>query len=151
MPKISFLLVFMMGWTTILTAQLSEAAFRNPNPEFRPKTWLHVMSENMSAEGMTKDLEALAAVGIGGVLVFNVTQGIPVGPVKFNSDEHTAIMAHAAAECQRLGLTFGLHNCDGWSSSGGPWNTPENSMKQVVWARTQVQGGRVKAMLNHPR
>jgi len=109
------------------------------------------MSENMSAEGMTKDLEALAEVGVGGVLIFNVTQGIPVGKVKFNSDEHTAIMAHAAAECQRLGLTFGMHNCDGWSSSGGPWNTPENSMKQVVWARSQVQGGRVEAMLNHPQ
>ncbi|WP_273447089.1 glycosyl hydrolase [Neolewinella agarilytica] len=151
MSKISFLLVFMIGWTTILTAQLSEAIFQNPAPGFRPKTWLHVMSENMSAEGMTKDLEAIAEVGIGGVLVFNVTQGIPVGDVKFNSDEHTAIMAHAAAECQRLGLTFGLHNCDGWSSSGGPWNTPENSMKQVVWARTQVQGRRIKAKLNHPQ
>lgn len=143
--------LFIFISTAPLCAQLSEADFRDPPPEFRPKTWLHVMSENMSAEGMTKDLEAMADIGIGGVLVFNVTQGIPVGPVKFNSDEHTAIMAHAAAECQRLGLTFGLHNCDGWSSSGGPWNTPENSMKQVVWARTQVQGGRVKAKLNHPQ
>lgn len=136
--------------TTTATAQLSEKDFQNPPPEFRPKTWLHVMSENMSAEGMTKDLEAMAEVGIGGVLIFNVTQGIPVGKVKFNSDEHTAIMAHAAAECQRLGLTFGMHNCDGWSSSGGPWNTPENSMKMVVWADTIVKGRKVDMQLPQP-
>ncbi len=142
-----FTIILLAG---LLSAQSIEEGFQNPPPEFRPKTWLHVMSENMSAEGMTKDLEAIAEVGLGGVLVFNVTQGIPVGKVKFNSDEHTAIMAHAAAECQRLGLTFGLHNCDGWSSSGGPWNTPENSMKMVVWADTIVEGRRVNVQLPQP-
>lgn len=148
--KVIYGICLLILTTTTATAQLSEKDFQNPPPEFRPKTWLHVMSENMLAEGMTKDLEAIAEVGIGGVLVFNVTQGIPVGKVKFNSDEHTAIMAHAAAECQRLGLTFGLHNCDGWSSSGGPWNTPENSMKMVVWADTVVQGKRINLQLPQP-
>ena len=133
-----------------LSGQSLETEFLAPPPEARPKTWLHVMSGNMSREGLTKDLEALSRVGIGGVLLFNVTQGIPVGKVKFNSDEHTALMAHAAAECERLGLTFGLHNCDGWSSSGGPWNTPENSMKQVTWADTVVAGGRVELELPAP-
>jgi len=144
------LLLAVLLLTGYLSAQTLETDFQIPPPEYRPKTWLHVMSENMSAEGMTKDLESLAEVGIGGVLVFNVTQGIPVGKVKFNSDEHTAIMAHAAAECQRLGLTFGLHNCDGWSSSGGPWNTPENSMKMVVWADTIVRGRKVDLQLPQP-
>ena len=33
-------------------------------------------------------------------------------------------------------------NCPGWSSSGGPWITPEYSMKQFTWSETLVRGGR---------
>lgn len=102
---------------------------------------MHSMSGNMSKEGMTKDLEAIADVGIGGVLMFNVTHAIPNGKVRFNSPEHIEILKHAAAECERLNLSFGIHNCDGWTSSGGPWVTPENSMKQVVFNETVSQGG----------
>jgi hypothetical protein len=102
---------------------------------------MHSMSGNMSKEGMTKDLEAISRVGIGGVLMFNVTHTIPNGNVKFNSPEHIDILKHAAAECERLHLSFGIHNCDGWTSSGGPWVTPENSMKQVVFSEIQITGG----------
>ena len=42
----------------------------------------------MSKAGLTKDLEAIEKVGIGGILLFNVTQGIPNGPIKYNSPEH---------------------------------------------------------------
>ncbi|OAV45746.1 hypothetical protein A3850_000890 [Lewinella sp. 4G2] len=96
------------------------------------------MSGNMSKEGLTKDLESLAEVGIGGLLLFNVSQGIPVGDVVYNSGEHHEMLAHAAAESERLGLTFGVHNCDGWSSSGGPWVTPEQSMKMLVYSETVI-------------
>jgi len=115
--------------------------FKHPPASARPRTWMHAMSGNMSKAGMTQDLEAMADAGIGGIILFNVTHGIPKGKVIFNSPEHIDITAHAAAECERLGLSFGLHNCDGWTSSGGPWNTPENSMKQVVHSETIVQGG----------
>lgn len=99
------------------------------------------MSGNMSKAGLTKDLEAIASVGIGGVLLFNITQGIPNGPISYNSPEHHAMLTHAAKEAERLGLTFGVHNCDGWSASGGPWVTPEQSMKMVVWREQLTQGG----------
>jgi len=58
----------------------------------------------MTKEGITKDLES-------------ITQGIPIGPVKFNSDEHFELVRHMASEAERLGLSFGVHNCDGWTSS----------------------------------
>lgn len=124
--------------------------FKNPTQEFKPKTWFHVMSGNMSEEGLTKDLEAIQRVGIGGILMFNVTHSIPNGRVKFNSDEHQRLITHAAKECERLGLSFGVHNCDGWTSSGGPWVTPENSMKQIVWTETIVNGGKLNVHLNRP-
>jgi hypothetical protein len=108
------------------------------------------MSGNMTKAGLTKDLEAIEKVGIGGILLFNVSQGIPNGPVKYNSAEHHALLRHAAAECERLGLSFGVHNCDGWSSSGGPWISPEQSMKMVVWSETISQGGDVQLQLPQP-
>ena len=124
--------------------------FMNPPNSARPRTWFHVMSGNMTKAGITKDMEAIHAVGIGGVLLFNVTQGIPIGPVKFNSPEHIELIKHMATEAERLGLSFGVHNCDGWTSSGGPWITPDISMKKVVWSETFASGGAVDIVLPQP-
>jgi len=124
--------------------------FMGPPNSSRPRTWFHVMSGNMTKDGITKDMEAIHAVGIGGVLLFNVTQGIPVGPVKFNSPEHIDLIRHMASEAERLGLSFGVHNCDGWTSSGGPWITPDISMKKVVWSETFSPGGAVDTVLPQP-
>jgi hypothetical protein len=41
-------------------------------------------------------LEAIKEAGIGGVLLFNVSQGIPNGPVKYNSEQHHSLIQHAA-------------------------------------------------------
>lgn len=127
-----------------------EENFKNPPASAKPRTWFHAMSGNMTKAGLTKDLETIEKVGIGGILLFNVSQGIPNGPVKYNSPEHHEMLKHAAAECERLGLTFGMHNCDGWSSSGGPWITPEQSMKMVVWSETISGGGNVEVQLPQP-
>ena len=119
-----------------------ESLFKNPPNESKPRTWYHVNSDNMSKVGFTKDLKAIKEAGIGGVLVFNVSMGLPDGDVKYNSQEHRDILTHAAKECEKLGLSFGVHNCDGWTSSGGPWVTPENAMKVVVHSTQIVKGGK---------
>ncbi|WP_418264912.1 glycosyl hydrolase [Flavobacterium faecale] len=59
-------------------------------------------------------------------------------------------IGHAAAECERLGLSFGVHNCDGWTSSGGPWVTAEHSMKQIVHREMVVKGGKINLKLPEP-
>ncbi|WP_299012547.1 glycosyl hydrolase [uncultured Polaribacter sp.] len=119
-----------------------ETGFQNPPQETKPRTWYHINSGNASKEGFTKDLKAIKEAGIGGVLVFNVSMGLPEGDVKYNSQEHRDILAHAAKECEKLGLSFGVHNCDGWTSSGGPWVTPENAMKVVVNSQVISEGGK---------
>lgn len=126
------------------------AEFANPPAEARPWTWYHVMSGNMTREGITKDIEAMERVGIGGIVLFTVTQGISYGGVKFNSPEYHDLVAHVAAECQRLGLKFSFHNADGWSSSGGPWVTPEQSMKRLVWREMIAKGGEIELSLSQP-
>ena len=132
------------GWCVFsfpIYGQSLEYSFKNPPASAKPKTWMHAMSSNMSKEGLTKDLESIKKVGIGGVLLFNITQGIPNGPVKYNSAEHHEMLKHAAVESERLGLSFGVHNCDGWTSSGGPWIKPEQSMKMLVYSEILSKGG----------
>ena len=43
-------------------------------------------------------------------------------------------------EAGRLGIELCIHNCAGWSSSGGPWITPENGMQVIAWSEKKVQG-----------
>ena len=142
------------GWLACsfhLSAQSLEENFINPPSSTKPKTMMFAMSSNMSKEGMTKDLEAMEKVGIGGFLLFNISQGIPNGPVKYNSDEHHDILKHTAIESERLGLSFGVYNCDGWIASGGPWITPEESMKMVAWSEIIAQGGNENIDLQLPQ
>lgn len=137
---IVFAWIFQFG-RAATTGEWDARLFADPPAEAKPKAWMHLMNGNISAEGLTKDFESLAAAGVGGVTLFSVDYGIPAGDVVFNSERYRALIAHAAHEAQRLGLTLGLHNCDGWSSSGGPWIKVEDSMKRLVWSETVVRGG----------
>lgn len=113
-------------------------------------TWMHMMNNNASKEGLTKDLQGLADAGVGGALIFSVKKEVADGRVEFSSPEWRDIMVHGAKEAERLGLKLGVHNCDGWTSSGGPWVKIEDSMKQVVCSDTVVKGGKVAVTLPQP-
>jgi hypothetical protein len=119
-----------------------ETAFRNLTASARPKTWWHWMNGNITRDGITRDLEALHRAGVGGFQIFQVGTGIPKGPVNYGSDEWLGLLQHAAAEAERLGLEYDMMNCPGWSSSGGPWITPELSMQQLTWSETRITGGK---------
>src|SRR5439155_16883429 len=116
-------------------------AFANPPRTAQAHTWWHWMNGNVTPDGITRDLEAMARVGVGGVQMFDVGSGIPKGPIETLSPEWIRLVRHAVSEANRLGLSFTMHNCPGWSSSGGPWVTPERAMQQLVWTETFVDGG----------
>jgi hypothetical protein len=99
------------------------------------------MNGNVTADGITRDLQAMKRAGLGGALIFNIGEFIPKGPVDYGKQEWLDLMTHAARESDRLGLELAMHNCPGWSSSGGPWITPEMSMQRLVWSETKVVGG----------
>lgn len=120
--------------------QSLEQTFTSPPGSAKPWTWWHWMNGNITREGITLDLEAMARVGIGGAEIFDVTDGILPGNVDYMSPEWRQMIHHALTEADRLGLEICLHNCAGWSSSGGPWITPALSMQIVTFSELAVRG-----------
>jgi hypothetical protein len=114
--------------------------FQSPPDAAKPHTWWHWMNGNITKEGITADLEAMKQIGLGGAQIFNVSEAIPEGPIQFMSPEWRALLKHAVSEANRLGLELCIHNCAGWSSSGGPWITPEYAMQMVVTSETRTTG-----------
>ena len=141
MMKIEFIFIAAGMASAAFSAGLSPEGFRNPPPEARPHTWWHWMNGNVTKEGITADLEAMAAVGIGGAQIFDAGLALPKGPVEFAADSWYDCLAHANREAKRLGLELCLANCSGWTSSAGPWITPELSMKYVTNTAVRVKGG----------
>jgi len=121
-------------------ARLLEEGFLNPPGDAKPQTWYHLMNGNVTKAGITRDFEEMAKLGLGGVQVFDVGCDIPPGDVTFGSPEWFDILRHAHNEAKRLGLKLGIHNCSGWSSSGGPWVTPADAMKVTMHAELSVSG-----------
>ena len=118
-----------------------EQDFENPPNEAKARTWWHWISGNVSKSGITKDLEAMKAVGIQEAQLFNVHLGFPKGPVEYLSKEWLDLFKFSAEEAKRLGLELAFHNSPGWSSSGGPWVTEENAMQTVVFSELEITGG----------
>jgi hypothetical protein len=114
--------------------------FHMPPSSARPQCFWHWMDGNVTKEGITADLEAMHEIGLGGTLAYDISYQIPFGNVHYMTPEWLEMMRHAAAESKRLGLEMGMHNCSGWSSSGGPWITPEHGMKKLVWSETRIEG-----------
>jgi hypothetical protein len=128
-----------------------ERVFQQPPRAARPQVLWMWMGDNVSSNGITRDLEALRDAGFGGATVFSLADvctpwaGIisnsPGPEVVTFTGPWWKLVHHAAGEARRLGLDFGVHNCAGYESSGGPWITPELSMQEVVWSETKVTGG----------
>ena len=120
------------------------------------------MGCNISKQGITRDLEAMGAAGIGGATIFSLADTLtPWSGVIHNSATPEivaftppwwAMIHHACVEARRLGLELILHNCAGYESSGGTWITPELSMQQLVWSEQSVKGGSefLRGMLKRP-
>jgi hypothetical protein len=126
--------------------------FASPPPEVRPWVYWFPLHGNITREGITADLEAMARVGIGGVLYMEVDQGAPPGAARFAGPLWRELFQHACAEAARLGLEVNMNNDAGWCGSGGPWITPQLAMQKVVWSETDLSGPlRFEGLLAPPK
>lgn len=132
------------------------AQFLKPDKVFYPETWFHFIGGNVSYEGITADLEAIAQAGISGVHFFHGQQGgkwpATGEDIECMSEKWEDAVKFVAEECKRLGLRFTVQNCPGWAMSGGPWIKPENAMRILVSSSQVVNGSeKVAVSLAQPQ
>ena len=122
-------------------------AFSNPPDANRPETWYHLLDGNVSREGIVADLDAAKSAGLGGIQLFHGVSGAKdpwpgvTNEIPCLSKNWDSVIAFAADECHRRGLTFKMQNCPGWSMAGGPWIGLDNCQRQLCWSRTEICGG----------
>ena len=110
--------------------------FIDPPMEHRLCTWWHWQGGAVTADGITKDLEAMKRVGIGGFTLFYMKNGAPMNlPAPFKaamfSDEWYQMVRFSMGEAERLSLRSSMHIGPDWAGASGPWNTAEESMRYL--------------------
>ena len=138
-PALALFMLLLVARAT--GADALDAGFAAPPPVARPLVWWHWINGNVTKHGIEADLADMKRVGIAGVQMFDASIYLPPGPVRYGTDQWHEHVQHAIATADKLGLEFHLMNTPGWSASGGPWVTPERSMKKLAWSETPATGG----------
>jgi hypothetical protein len=116
--------------------------FSVPPDSTKPYVYWYWVSDNISKEGITRDLEAMAKVGIGEAFIGNIgVETVAYGNVKVLSEEWWELTRFAITEGQRVGVDIGIFNSPGWSQSGGPWVKPGEAMRYMVSSEVLLTGG----------
>lgn len=138
------------------SAQVStlREGFINPPQSARPRVWWHWMNGNISKDGIRKDLMWMNRVGLGGVHIFDAGKKTPqVVPqrIVYMTPAWKDCYAYAVNLADSLGMEATMTATPGWSNTGGPWVTPQDAMKKLVWRETTIQGGkRIRLQLPAP-
>lgn len=122
-----------------------EAGWANPPQAARTRVWWHWMNGNVTKDGIRKDLEWMARIGLGGVHNFDAALGTPTIVDKrlvYMDEGWQDAFAYAVRTADSLGLEFTIASAPGWSSTGGPWVEPKDAMKRLVWRTVTVEGGK---------
>ncbi len=128
------------------------ADFVEPKGSARVQTWWHWINSNVSKEGIAKDLKALGDCNYGAAIIFNIASDVTKeGDLKFNSPAWFENFKYVLDEAKKNNIEIGLHNCDGWSEAGGPWITPELSMKKLTFSKVRVVGDGTAKDIKLPR
>jgi len=123
-----------------------EGDFLDLPAETRPGCYWYWINDNISKAGITKDLEAMARVGIGRAYIGHIFNrkgktDTPVGDVQFMTDAWWEAVQWAVKEGDRCGVEIGFFNSPGWSQSGGPWMKASQSMRYLAHSETVITGG----------
>ncbi|RYF71143.1 MAG: DNA-binding protein, partial [Cytophagaceae bacterium] len=162
MPKYTLcllLLISLLGSTKAVAQSAGGLAkigsVAGQSQQAKPWVFWYWMQGAVSKEGITADLEAMKAAGIGGAYLMPI-KGVTNPPLMTPTTEQLSprwweMVRHSMQEAKRLGLEMGMHVSDGFALAGGPWITPELSMQKVVYSSVQVKGGQnVAFVLSQP-
>jgi Glycosyl hydrolases family 2, sugar binding domain. len=132
-----------------------EKGFKHIPDSVQTSVYWYWISDNISKEGVVKDLEAMKQVGINRAFIGNVglpTNAQPYGNIKFYSEEWWDILHTALKTATRLNIEIGLFNSPGWSQSGGPWIEPDQAMRYLASTSVKIKGGhQINKILSKPQ
>jgi hypothetical protein len=122
-----------------------EADFRSPPGYAEPRVYWWWLEGNQSRKGVLSDLTEMKNAGIQGAILFdagsssyNGMKRTEPGPV-FMSGEWRELFTYACVVADSLDMEISLNIGSGWND-GGPWVTPEETSKKMVWSELTVQG-----------
>lgn len=128
--------------------------FEDPPASARPRVWWHWMNGNVTEEGIRKDIDWMARIGIGGLHNFDAALETPQMVEKrlaYMTPGWKRAFRLAAELADQKGMELAIASSAGWSETGGPWVPPADGMKKLVWSETQVRGGaRFTGLLPRP-
>jgi hypothetical protein len=153
-PLISFSLftLFFVNCNNSQNYEVFQSGFVDIKEENNVWCYWYWINDDISKDGITKDLEAMKKAGIGGALIGNINPAKKDGKVPMLSEDWWSHMVHAVVEGKRIGVDIGVFNCPGWSQSGGPWVDSEKAMRYLTYSETKVSGGNlVNIQLKQPK
>jgi len=139
-----YIMILLIGSVlhSVTSADTLSTTFTDPPEAAKPWCYWYWLEGDISKEGITKDLENMAEVGIARAMIGNVTLSKGTeNAVDMLSPEWVDATHHAFKEANRVGVELVMFNGPGWSQSGGPWIKPEQSMRRVTWSEFESKGG----------
>ncbi|MBR4751686.1 MAG: hypothetical protein IK077_07995 [Thermoguttaceae bacterium] len=131
---------------------LSPETFKNPTDSVRPWVYYWQLKGNTSKELITRDLENMKEIGVGGLLVFDSRRywddydsktHVPVPldiKYEFMSDEWVDMMSWLVSEAARLGLQVSFNISDSGGQLRGPWDMKELGPYELIWTEGNLNG-----------
>lgn len=118
-----------------------EESFKNVPDSTKLAVYWYWMSNNISKDGVVKDLHSMKEVGINRVFIGNIAQdNVSYGDIEVFSDQWWEILHTALKTATELDIEVGIFNSPGWSQSGGPWVKQEESMRYLASSSVVVNG-----------
>nr|WP_314895693.1 glycosyl hydrolase [uncultured Flavobacterium sp.] len=119
--------------------------FATPPNSAKPRVWWHWMNGNISKDGIAKDLLWMNRIGIGGFMNFDAALATPQIVEKrltYMTPQWKDAFQFTTKLADSLKLEMAIAGSPGWSESGGPWVSPKDGMKKLVWSEIWVKGGK---------
>ena len=118
-----------------------ESGFKVSPDSVQTSIYWYWLSDNISKEGVIKDLHAMKKVGINRAFIGNIALSeTPYGKVKIFSEEWWDIIHAALKTATELNIEIGIFNSPGWSQSGGPWIKGNQAMRFLTSSKIEVTG-----------
>ena len=149
MSKFIMLLLGILGYYALSGCSKSdtpplakiEQGFKNVPDSVRIGCYWYWISDNISKEGVVKDLHAMKEAGITRAYIGNIDiGGNAYGNVKMFTAEWWEAVHATLKTATELDIEIGMFNSPGWSQSGGPWVKPAQSMRYLAATDMQVKG-----------